>query len=68
MRDDPSPRTRLHCRYCGDVIGVYEPLVVQCGSGDGESSLAAEPDLWGPGPECFHRQCYELLTSEAIGS
>jgi hypothetical protein len=55
----------LHCLYCGDVIGVYEPLVVQCGGDGRESSLAAEPDLWSPGRHCFHRQCYDLLTLAA---
>ena len=31
------------CQRCGDVIGVYEPLVLQTPSGRQETSLAADP-------------------------
>ena len=41
------PSLRIQCCVCGDVIGVYEPLVV---TGDGcvrRTSLAREPQLAG---------------------
>jgi hypothetical protein len=33
------------CLYCGDVIGVYEPIVVVEHEGERETSLAREPEL-----------------------
>jgi hypothetical protein len=48
----------LRCTRCGDVIGVYEPLVILT-DGDGkvhETSLAAQPDL-SPHGEYYHRAC-----------
>jgi hypothetical protein len=49
---------RFQCKGCGDVIGVYEPLVV-CGvQSTRTTSRAAEPDLRGSDGAHYHRDCY----------
>jgi hypothetical protein len=58
----PHPR----CRYCGDVIGVYEPLVVRTDAGNRQTSLAADPELFATDAACFHRYCFELTSIEAM--
>ncbi|HMD52753.1 MAG TPA: hypothetical protein VKG62_08550 [Solirubrobacteraceae bacterium] len=51
------------CELCGEVIGVYEPLIA-VGEGDArETSRAAEPNLQ-EGVECFHRACFETHRGE----
>jgi hypothetical protein len=47
----------LRCNHCGDVIGVYEPLVMLTHHEARETSLAAQPDLPARG-EYFHRACH----------
>jgi hypothetical protein len=47
----------MRCEHCGDVIGVYEPLVVRSHGEARESSRAAEPDLPADG-HYFHGACY----------
>jgi hypothetical protein len=49
------------CARCGEVIGVYEPLVVVEGGGPRDSSLAAEPALSGARSELYHRGCHAVL-------
>ena len=49
------------CRHCGDVIGVYEPLVLETASGRHETSLAADPDVVQSVRPGYHRACYELI-------
>ena len=49
---------RLHCRHCDDLIGTYEPMVVQTASGPRHTALAAEPGLMQTELPCFHRACY----------
>lgn len=45
MADSHLVSSRLTCRVCGDVIGVYEPLLV-CGQAQTRTtSLAREPEL-----------------------
>jgi hypothetical protein len=46
------------CVRCGDVIGVYEPVVVCLDDEVRESSRAAEPSLPLPRAEHFHRDCF----------
>jgi hypothetical protein len=47
----------LRCMICGDVLGVYEPLLVVGQKGGRTSSLAREP-LLGSGDEMLmHRAC-----------
>jgi hypothetical protein len=54
---------RLRCRHCGDVIGAYEPTVVQAPQGPRHTSVAAEPELHRTDEACFHRDCF----TEAAG-
>jgi hypothetical protein len=50
----------LRCRRCGDVIGVYEPMILLEDGKARETSRAAEPDVDGRGDR-FHGYCYEQL-------
>lgn len=44
------------CRFCGEVIGVYEPLIVMREGEAQETSRAAQDgQLRG---ELYHRDCY----------
>jgi hypothetical protein len=53
----PLMATRLRCLICGDVLGVYEPILVVGQKGGRTSSLAQEP-LLGTGDEMLmHRTC-----------
>lgn len=53
---------RLRCRYCNDVIGVYEPIV-RIDDGDRQvTSLASEPWLHTAQVPCYHHSCYEQLS------
>ena len=56
---DTLPEThRLpSCAQCGDVIGVYEPMVMLTGSEALQTSYAAQPDLL-PHSRYYHRACY----------
>lgn len=47
---------RPRCRFCGEVIGVYEPLVLRTAEGERETSLAADPSI-GPDAVCLHIAC-----------
>ncbi len=49
------------CAHCGDVIGIYEPLVVIEPDGPRQTSRAAEPELASPLGTHFHRDCYEIV-------
>ncbi len=49
---------RLTCRRCGDVIGVYEALIVQGPHGARASSRAAESHLSPAQGDLYHRACY----------
>lgn len=48
------------CRHCRDVVGVYEPLIVETPTEWRETSLAAEPRLPVGAAAVYHRICYEL--------
>ena len=53
-----STSNPLTCAHCGDVIGVYEPLIL---TGDGEiheTSLAAQRDVALARGAHYHRGCY----------
>ena len=58
-----SPR----CRHCGDVIGVYEPIVVREGGEFRETARAAEPGLPLVHGEHYHRACHAALEQGAGG-
>jgi len=52
------------CARCGEVIGVYEPLVEIMGELARHTSRAAEPEVCPSGTPCYHRACYEFERSE----
>jgi hypothetical protein len=60
-----SASRRTFCRYCGDVIGVYEPTVLRTPTGDHVASLAAEPDWFPTDEDCYHEACYLLAVARA---
>lgn len=51
----------LRCHHCGEVIGVYEPLMRLVDGDAQETSRAREPDTTSRVGDCYHRACYELL-------
>jgi len=59
----PTARQRMEaldfirCEVCGEVIGVYEPLVVYDGDSGRTTSRAAEPDLRAGAAGYSHRDC-----------
>ncbi len=50
----------LRCHHCGDVIGVYEPLITLVGGRTHETSRARETD--GLSGDCYHRACFATAT------
>jgi len=59
------PASALTCAHCGDVIGVYEPLLL---TGDGKvrvTSLAAERDVVLARNVHYHRACYAARERDA---
>jgi hypothetical protein len=58
----PRPRRETMelfcCQSCGELIGVYEPLVACNGSGAHTTSRAAEPELRASAAAYYHRDCY----------
>lgn len=55
--------SRLRCRHCNDVIGVYEPMIVLKDGQAHETSRAVEQDT-GPIGECYHQECYAQVQGE----
>jgi hypothetical protein len=55
---DADRLPRLRCRHCRDVIGAYEPMVLETHLGRRETSLAIEPWLYETRQPSFHRACY----------
>jgi hypothetical protein len=55
------------CAHCGEVIGVYEPLVALVDGRASESSLVAEPACDRDADACFHRECFLELGEDAEG-
>jgi len=49
----------LRCVHCGDVIGVYEPLIALAHGRARETSVAAEAVPADSQAECYHRACYD---------
>jgi hypothetical protein len=48
------------CERCGDVIGVYDPLVHVAGETARRTSRAAEPDIADVAGRIYHDACYQL--------
>ena len=61
MRDPARMSESLRCEDCGEVIGVYEPLVRVLDGRAYESSRALEPACPDRGGKHYHRACYERL-------
>jgi hypothetical protein len=51
-------RELLHCIGCGEVIGVYEPVILLADGRARETSRAAEPNLSAAPGKPFHAACY----------
>jgi hypothetical protein len=49
----------LHCAHCGDVIGVYEPLIALARDRARETSVAAEAVPADSNADYYHRVCYD---------
>jgi hypothetical protein len=54
----------LRCTDCGDVIGVYEPVMHVFDQIARRTSVAAEPYVCHTAGDCYHAGCYERLFSE----
>ena len=54
------------CQTCGDVVGVYEPIVLMEPTGRRETSIAAEPGLRDAGLVCHHRACADRLDESSV--
>ncbi len=59
-----DPAARLRCECCGDVIGVYEPMVLVCPEGGWtqRTSLVATPDAAARGL-AYHAGCHERASA-----
>jgi hypothetical protein len=64
IREPPPASQLLRCNQCGEVIGVYEPLVRLLDGRAHASSRALEPASSDRGGEHYHRACYERLGEE----
>jgi hypothetical protein len=50
------------CNWCGDVIGVYDPLVHVTGETARRTSRAVEPEIADVAGCIYHAECYQLAT------
>lgn len=48
----------FRCQSCGEVIGVYEPLVANDRNGARTTSRAAETELRASAAAYYHRDCF----------
>lgn len=53
-----APSLPLRCHRCGEVIGVYEPLIVDADGFFYETSRAAGNRPWPGGAQHYHGDCY----------
>jgi len=54
------------CHHCGEVIGVYEPMILSSAGHTRETSLAAQPDL-GALVGGYHLACHAATRDRAAG-
>jgi hypothetical protein len=54
----------LRCRHCGEVIGVYEPLVMLVEGRIHETSRARDPGAAEGLGDHYHRGCHERLDDD----
>jgi hypothetical protein len=52
------------CQCCGEVIGVYEPMVVLAEGRARTTSRAAEPDVAVAAEQRYHDACYTQAHGE----
>jgi hypothetical protein len=50
---------RIPCARCGDVIGVYEPMVAILEGRPHKTSIAAKATSLDTSVECYHQACYD---------
>ena len=57
---------RLRCEYCGEIVGVYEPmrLLLPDGRDRRGSPLMLGDQLDVPGSTVVHERCYEAFDTE----
>lgn len=56
--DRPMTENSFNCAECGELIGVYEPLVIVGADTTRETSRSADREL-APATGClYHRACY----------
>jgi hypothetical protein len=48
----------MRCGHCGEVIGIYEPLVLAHEGLVRTTSVAGEPRIGAEPGQRFHRACY----------
>ncbi len=58
-REEPPPAFR--CGHCGDVLGVYEPIVIVAEGSVTHTSRVALGDSLPAGSGWFHRDCWVSL-------
>jgi hypothetical protein len=62
----PEPQPRFpsemppRCQYCGDVLGVYEPVILIHNGLPHVTSRAAQAHLFPTTDPGYHKACYEL--------
>jgi hypothetical protein len=63
------PSLRPRCAQCGDVLGVYEPLIWETSDQALRTSLLRSPELSEPGGlgSVFHHACYEMIAAGETG-
>ncbi len=62
LEREPQVSDLLHCHSCGDVIGVYEPLVTLADGVPRLTSRALEPGFTDHLHDtCYHSTCFEHL-------
>jgi hypothetical protein len=65
LQPSPSRVHVLRCAQCGDVIGVYEPLILVTNGSPRATSLASDPAVSRAPGEPYHRACYDTMRDDA---
>ena len=66
-RDQAAVHTTLLCAGCGEVIGVYEPLVHVIAGVAHKTSRAADPQLAQTQADaCYHLACRDLGGADLV--
>jgi hypothetical protein len=64
---NPATNKAPTCRRCGDVIGVYEPVIMLANGGVRDSSRRDQRDGAETVGERYHQACYSKAQSEDPG-